>query len=208
MKGQLFPYKDDNVAKSKPIVTYGIIIACIAVFILSLTDFENIINGYGFTPANFVLITLFTSMFLHAGIEHLFGNLWYLWIFGDNVEDRFGRIKYILFYLASGIAATLAQYATDPLSIIPSIGASGAISGVLGAYLVFFPKVRVKVIGPMYSTFEIPAVAMIGFWFVLQFILGTMSLFGATSSIAFWAHVGGFVFGASVAFVYKLIYKE
>lgn len=207
MKGQLFPYKDDNVAKSKPIATYGIIIACIAVFIFSLTDFENIINGYGFTPANFVLITLFTSMFLHAGIEHLFGNLWYLWIFGDNVEDRFGKVKYILFYLASGIAATLAQYATDPLSTIPSIGASGAISGVLGAYLVFFPKVRVKVIGPMYSTFEIPAVAMIGFWFVLQFILGTMSLFGATSGIAFWAHVGGFVFGSAVAFVYKLIKK-
>ena|SRR3989338_5329983 len=207
MKGQLFPYKDDNVAKSKPYVTYSIIVIAVIAFVWSLTDFENIINNYGFTPANFVLVTLFTSMFLHAGIEHLFGNLWYLWIFGDNVEDRFGRVKYILFYLVSGIAATITQYMTDPASAIPSIGASGAISGVLGAYLVFFPKVRVKVIGPMYSTFEIPAVAMIGFWFVLQFILGTMSLFGATSSIAFFAHIGGFIFGAVAAFFYKMVAK-
>ena len=153
MKGQLFPYKDDNVAKSKPYVTYSIIVIAVIAFVWSLTDFENIINNYGFTPANFVLVTLFTSMFLHAGIEHLFGNLWYLWIFGDNVEDRFGRVKYILFYLVSGIAATITQYMTDPASAIPSIGASGAISGVLGAYLVFFPKVRVKLIRPIYNTF-------------------------------------------------------
>ncbi len=205
MKGQLFPYKDENVTKTTPVVTYGIIILCVIAFVWSLTDFEGIINGYGFVPANFVLITLITSMFLHAGIGHLFGNLWYLWIFGDNVEDKLGKAKYVLFYIASGIAATMAQYATDPISVIPTIGASGAISGVLGAYLVFYPKVRVKVIGPMYSTFEIPAVAMIGFWFVMQFIFGTMSLFGATSSIAFWAHIGGFIFGAAAAYAYKSI---
>lgn len=198
MKGQFFPYKDENVSKSFPLVTYALIAINVVAFLWSLGDFENIISGYGFIPADFALLTLFTSMFLHGGFGHIFGNMWYLYLFGDNVEDRLGKARYIVFYLLSGIAAALVHYLTGPSSIIPTIGASGAISGVLGAYLVFFPKVRVHVASYYYSG-TVPASAMIGFWFVLQLLLGTASLVGTGSGIAFWAHVGGFAFGYAVA---------
>lgn len=204
MKGQFFPYKDENVAKSKPYITYGIIIACVAVFAWSLTDFENIINTYGFTPADFVLITLFTSMFLHGSIGHIFGNMWFLFIFGDNVEDKFGKMKYILFYIAAGVAAALVHYLSDTGSAIPTIGASGAISGILGAYVVLFPHAKVHTIGPFFQRFPLPAYAMLGLWFALQFL----GLFGSGGGIAFFAHIGGFVFGAAIALVYKAFSKE
>lgn len=207
-KGQFFPTGDENPSSSTPIITYAIIGLCAIIFIWSLTDFDNIINNYGFTPANFVILTLFTSMFLHGGIDHIFGNMWFLFIFGDNVEDKFGKIGYIIFYIASGIAAALVQYITDPLSNVPTIGASGAISGVLGAYLVFYPHVRVRVISGFFSS-TVPAFIMIGLWFVIQLIMGTVSLTGGpVSNIAFWAHVGGFVFGAITALVVKMFSRS
>lgn len=203
MKGQFFPYKDENVAKNRPYITWALIAVNVIVFAWSLFNFDYIINTFGFTPANFVIITLFTSMFLHGGLDHIFGNMWYLWIFGDNVEDKFGKVKYIVFYIMAGLAAALTQYLTDPTSTVPTIGASGAISGVLGAYFALFPRVNVRV-ASYFSTFRIPAWAVIGFWFVLQFILGTVSFLGGVGSgIAFWAHVGGFVFGFAVTWILK-----
>lgn len=206
-KGIFFPYKDENVAKSRPYLTITLIALNVAVFFWSITDYEHIIGTYGFTPALFVLSTLFTSMFLHGGLEHLFGNMWYLYLFGDNVEDRFGKFYFILFYLASGLAATLVHYLTDPSSLIPTIGASGAISGVLGAYLVFYPHARIHVFSYYYQG-TVPAWMMIGFWFGLQLIFGTIVLVSnAAAGIAFWAHIGGFVFGAAVAWLYQFTQK-
>ncbi len=170
-------------------------------FVWSLTNFESIINAYGFIPANFALLTLFTSMFLHGGFGHIFGNMWFLYLFGDNVEDKFGKAKYILFYIASGLAAALVHYLSDPVSAVPTIGASGAISGVLGAYLVFFPHAKVHTIGPFYQRLTLPAYAMLGLWFVMQFL----GLFGSGGGIAFWAHIGGFAFGAAVGWIYKSV---
>lgn len=196
MKGQFFPYKDDNISKSFPYVTVSLITLNAAVFLWSLFDFENVLNTYGFRPAEFSILTIFTAMFLHGGFDHIFGNMWYLWLYGDNVEDRLGKIKYIAFYLASGVAATLLHYLTNLGSGVPAVGASGAISGILGAYLVFFPNVNVRAIGPFYQTYSISAKALIGFWFVMQFFLGIQSFTGGTKSgIAFWAHIGGFAFG-------------
>ncbi len=196
MKGQFFPYQDENVSKSFPYVTVSVIAFNIAVFIWSLSDFENILNTYGFVPAEFSILTVFTAMFLHGGLDHIFGNMWYLWLYGDNVEDRMGKVKYLAFYLMSGIAASLVHYITNLGSGIPAVGASGAISGVLGAYLVLFPNVSIKTIGPFYQTYRLPAKMLIGLWFGIQFLFGLQSFAGGTGSgIAFWAHIGGFAFG-------------
>jgi membrane associated rhomboid family serine protease len=203
MKGQFFPYKDENVAKSRPYVTYALIAINVAVFVWSLTDYEAIIGAYGFTPAEFAAATLLTSMFLHGGLDHIFGNMWFLHIFGDNVEDMFGKAKYTLFYLLSGLAASLAHYLTNLGSAIPAIGASGAISGVLGAYLAFFPHVRIRVASYYYHG-TVPAYTMLLFWFGLQLLFGAASFLGGRGSgIAFFAHIGGFVFGYAVAAVYR-----
>ncbi|MBI4018496.1 MAG: rhomboid family intramembrane serine protease [Candidatus Aenigmarchaeota archaeon] len=207
-KGQFFPYKDENVSKTTPYVTYALIAANVAIFLWSLTNFEYVINTYGFTPAAASLLTIFTSMFLHGGFDHIFGNMWYLWLFGDNVEDRMGKPLFIAFYLLSGIAATATHYITNFGSIVPAIGASGAISGVLGAYWVMFPHVRVHVFSYYYRG-TVSAQLMIGFWFLMQLFFGTASLVGgAGSGIAFWAHVGGFVFGAAAAWAWLKIKKK
>lgn len=198
MKGLFFPYKDENATEKFPIVNVALIIINAAIFLWSLSDFNNIISRYGFVPADFVLVTLLTSIFLHGGFDHIIGNMWYLFLFGDNIEDKFGKIRYLAFYLLSGLAAAFVHYLTDPFSPIPTIGASGAISGVLGAYFVFFPKVRVHVASYYYSG-TVSASTMIGLWFIMQLLLGAASLAGRGSGIAFWAHVGGFVFGYAVA---------
>ncbi|MFH0948900.1 MAG: rhomboid family intramembrane serine protease [Candidatus Aenigmatarchaeota archaeon] len=201
MKGQLFPYKDENVTRKRPYVTWALIAVTVAIFILSLTNFENIISKYGFMPSEFALLTLLTSMFLHGGFDHIIGNMWFLFLFGDNVEDKFGKAKYLAFYLVAGIAATFVHYLTNPASTIPTIGASGAISGVLGAYMILFPKVRVHV-AVYYQRTTVPAYVMIGLWFFMQLIFGAMSLAGGQGSgIAFFAHVGGFVFGCAVTWL-------
>ncbi|MFN4218766.1 MAG: rhomboid family intramembrane serine protease [Candidatus Bipolaricaulia bacterium] len=153
-----------------------------------------------------VWLTLLTAMFMHAGFWHILGNMWYLWIFGDNVEDVFGRLGYVLFYLLSGLAAAFAQILTNPNTVIPMVGASGAISGVLGAYFVLFPYGRVLTLVPLFPFFvrliELPAILLLGFWFVLQF-LGGISSPVEGGGVAYWAHAGGFVTGALLALLVK-----
>ena len=205
MRGQFFPYKDENPSRSFPIVTTSLIIVNVAVFAWSLLDFENVVFTYGFTPVHFSFFTIITSMFLHGGLGHIFGNMWYFWLFGDNVEDRFGKVKFLIFYLAAGIFASFAHFLSDPASAIPAIGASGAISGVLGAYAALFPKVKVKTIGPFYQTFELPAYVLMGLWFGLQLFSGALDVLGGLGGggIAFFAHIGGFVFGYMIGLAYN-----
>jgi len=207
MKGQFLPYKDENVASRFPVVTVALILINIIVFVWSFLNFEGIISTFGFTPATFVITTLLTSMFLHGGIDHLFGNMLFLHIYGDNIEDKLGRLPYLGFYLAAGVVAALVHFLTNPASLIPTIGASGAISGVLGAYIVLFPKVKVRTLvgyGFFFQTIRLPAYFLIGFWFVMQLIFGSISLVGGVGSgIAFFAHIGGFIFGYGVTWLIK-----
>jgi len=152
---------------------------------------------------------VFASIFLHGGWEHLLGNMLFLWIFGNNIEDRLGRLKYLLFYLAGGVAAALAQVAIDPASDIPLVGASGAIAATLGAYLVLFPRARILTLVFLvffYQLIEVPAVIILAFWFVLQLIDGVASLGAETAGggVAFFAHIGGFVAGAVVGFLVRV----
>ncbi|MBS3096452.1 rhomboid family intramembrane serine protease [Candidatus Woesearchaeota archaeon] len=205
-KAQFFPLKDENPRSKFPFVNFLFIGINVAVFVFSLTSFEYFINNYGFTPAKFSILTLFTSMFLHGGIAHIFGNMWFLHIFGDNVEDKFGHFKYVIFYILSGIAASLLHLLLNIGSNVPAVGASGAISGVLGAYVIIFPNVKVHVIGRFYHGM-VSTKFMLGIWFLFQLVSGTFSLFGAQSGIAFFAHIGGFVFGAGFALIYKLFSK-
>jgi membrane associated rhomboid family serine protease len=144
---------------------------------------------------------LVTSMFLHGGWMHLIGNMWFLWIFGNNVEDSMGRLRFVAFYLLTGLAAAFGQVTAQPDSIIPMVGASGAISGVMGAYLVLYPRVRVYALVPIFVFFTsiaLPAWAMLGYWFVIQFFSGLMSIQSDGGGVAFWAHIGGFVAGVAL----------
>ncbi|MSQ28803.1 MAG: rhomboid family intramembrane serine protease, partial [Dehalococcoidia bacterium] len=148
-----------------------------------------------------IWFTLFSSMFMHGGWMHIIGNMLYLWVFGDNVEDRLGRLNFLLFYLISGLAADAAQILSDPVSRTPSLGASGAVAGVLGAYLLFYPKHRVNCLiflGIFISRTQLPAILVLGFWFVLQLFNSFVSS-GAESGVAYWAHVGGFAAGMLIA---------
>ncbi|MBX9877056.1 MAG: rhomboid family intramembrane serine protease [Candidatus Obscuribacterales bacterium] len=205
----MFPVYDDNQSSSKPIVTWVLIVINVFVFVNEVTMPEGALNSFldvwGTVPSKLThspgtgeYLTLFTSMFLHGGWSHLIGNMWFLHIFGDNVEDRMGHFKYLLFYLICGIAASLAQVYSDINTTIPGIGASGAISGVLGAYLILFPGARVRTYIGTYTSIWVPAVFFIVIWFMMQFLpaLASMNLAGAkTGGIAFWAHVGGFIAG-------------
>ena len=150
-----------------------------------------------------IWLTLFTSMFMHGGWLHILGNMWFLWIFGDNVERRFGSLPYLAFYLAAGIIASFAQIAADPLSKIPSLGASGAIAGVLGAYIALFPTNRVTIIALRFIPFAVPAIVAIGIWAVLQFVNGyaSIAVTEQTGGVAYLAHVGGFITGVVVGLV-------
>jgi membrane associated rhomboid family serine protease len=156
----------------------------------------------------FTLLPFLTSMFLHGGFLHIVSNLWTLWIFGDNVEDRMGPLRFLVFYLLSGLAAAGVHWITDPTSTMPTIGASGAIAGVLGAYLLLYPRARVVTMVPVLFyplVFELPAVVFLGFWFLLQLWSGLTSLgsTGAVAGIAWWAHVGGFLAGMALLQVFK-----
>src|SRR5512138_793078 len=202
----MFPIGDDNSGRRlTPVVTYALIAANILVFLIELIAGDPFIEAWSFIPARFLADpagdfgTIFSSMFMHAGLLHIGGNMLYLWIFGDNVEDRFGHAKFLAFYLVCGVAATFAQMAFTMESTIPSLGASGAIAGVLGAYLLLYPNRRVTVLAG-YVILEVPSLIVIGFWFVLQLFSGIGSLGAAdTGGIAFMAHVGGFVAGVVLA---------
>ncbi len=206
----MIPIKDTVRARSFPIVNWLIIIANFLVFFYELSlshpALRHFVATYGMVPARLwhdpaaAWPTIFTSMFIHGGWFHILSNMWVLYIFGDNVEDRMGSGKYLIFYLLSGMAAALLQAYVLPNSHIPTVGASGAIAGVLGAYLVFFPNSRVitLVFFFVFVTFvEIPSVLFLGFWFFTQLYSGWLALLSpaAMGGVAWWAHVGGFVFG-------------
>ncbi len=187
-----------------------IIAVNIYVFFTQLTapHFESFIKAYGFVPAQFSVInpysytTIFTSMFMHGSIIHIISNLWFLHIFGDNIEDEMGHFKYLLFYLVGGVAATLAQYFIDPSSTLPLIGASGAISAVSGAYFVLHAHAKVETLIPFFFIWdivELPARFMLGYWFAIQLVSGLSSAGAEGGGIAWFAHIGGFVFGYLVA---------
>ena len=204
----MIPLKDDNPRLMTPVVNYGLIVCNIAIFIYQLSmpesEVEMFVHAYGAVPANITqgmhLSSLLTAMFLHGGFAHLIGNMLYLWIFGDNVEGLMGHGRYLVFYLLCGLAATISHIAVEPNSELPMIGASGAISGVLGAYLIKFPRARVLILVPIFiclTTFRIPALFVLGFWFLTQLTNG-LGFFHANMSgggVAWFAHIGGFVAG-------------
>ena len=208
----MFPIGDDNSARrSVPYVTYALVAINVLVFFLELNNGDAFIREWAFIPARFSadpatnIPTVFSAMFMHGGWLHLGGNMLYLWIFGDNVEDRFGHLKYLAFYLLAGIAATFAQYLFLPESNVPNVGASGAIAGVLGAYLLMFPHARVNVLLGR-SVVAMPAIVVLGFWIVLQLVSGVGSIAytdADVGGIAYMAHVGGFVAGFLMAFVFR-----
>src|ERR1700752_1349713 len=208
----MFPVSDVIPSRTTPVVTIGLIGLNALVFLheLTLTDrqLQIFVENYGVIPAYFTWLSVFTSMFLHGGWLHVAGNILYLWIFGDNVEDRFGHGLYLLFYLGSGAAAALAQTAFNPHSLVPMVGASGAIAGVMGAYFVLFPHSRV--LTAIFIVFfmdlvEIPAIFFLGIWFLMQFFSGVGSLGAdaADGGVAFWAHVAGFAVGAVSGLVWR-----
>jgi len=224
----VIPLRDANPVRQTPIVTIALIVACIAAFAYRLgvesnsgqTGVEDFFFEFGIVPAKLTAalgegrfvgqetLAIFTSMFLHVNLIHLVGNLIYLWIFGNNIEDRLGRLWFLLFYLGGGIAAAVAQIAIDPSSEVPMVGASGAISAVLGAYIVLFPSARILslvFLGFFYQLIEVPAIIILGFWFLLQLIdgIGSLGLAGAEGGVAFFAHIGGFAAGVAIGLLVR-----
>ena len=207
----MFPIGDDDRAlRTVPLVTYALLALNILFFFVELSGGEAFIMRWAFVPSRFLAnpitdsLTLFTSMFMHAGWVHLGGNMLYLWIFGDNVEDRFGHIKFITFYILCGIAATFSQLAFSLGSSIPNLGASGAIAGVLGAYILLFPERRVSVLQGL-RVIQVPAVIVIGLWIVLQFYsgIGSIAYSSDIGGVAYMAHIGGFVAGFVLTFLFR-----
>lgn len=224
----MIPLRDANPVRRTPIITIATIVACVAAFAYmqgieasqGVEGVEEFFDTYGVVPAQLTAawssgqyfgpetLAIFTSMFLHVNLIHLVGNMVYLWIFGNNIEDKFGRFWFIGFYLVGGVAAVLAQVFINPTSEVPMVGASGAISAVLGAYLVLFPGARILslvFLGFFYQLIEVPAVLVLGFWFVLQLIDGiaSLGLAGAEGGIAFFAHIGGFAAGAAIGLLVR-----
>jgi membrane associated rhomboid family serine protease len=200
---------DDSARRHTPIVTYLLIALNVIVFFLEMSGGDAFIEKWAFVPSRFLahpaedFPTLFTSMFMHAGWVHLIGNMLYLWIFGDNVEDRFGYGKYILFYLVCGLGATFAQLAFSTDSSIPNLGASGAIAGILGSYLLLFPQGRIRVFTGQQIAYA-PAILVIGLWIILQFFSGIGSLSSTQQGgVAYMAHIGGFVTGLVLTFLFR-----
>jgi membrane associated rhomboid family serine protease len=201
---------DDSGRRTFPIVTYALIALNVLFFIVELSGGDTFIGTWAFVPSRFLanpvgdFLTIFSSMFMHAGWVHLGGNMLYLWIFGDNVEDRFGHIPFIFFYLLCGIAATFAQLAFSIGSDIPNLGASGAIAGVLGAYILLFPQGKVRVLQGQ-QVIQVSALIVIGLWIVLQFFSGIGSITNTadTGGVAYMAHIGGFAAGFLLTFLFR-----
>ncbi len=231
----MFPYRDDNPTLATPVATMAIIALNVAVWVLvqgmgSEPQLAKSVCELGLVPGDFLgrlpegtavrmgpgvacvfsgepsWYTPLTSMFLHGGWLHLIGNMWFLWLFGNNVEDSMGRVRYVLFYLLCGLAAASTQTFLNPSSAVPMVGASGAISGVMGAYVLLYPRVRVHVLLVLIifiTTIQLPAWVMLGYWFLLQLAGGASSLGASEGGVAFWAHVGGFAAGALLISVFK-----
>lgn len=210
----MIPIRDSMRPKRKPFINWLLIIINLLVFFyetgLSKNQLEEIYFRYGIIPTEVLhlaqtgafldppFLPFFSAMFLHGSWLHIIGNMWYLWIFGDNVEDRLGHFRYLLFYLIGGIIGSIAHILVNPTSPVPIIGASGAIAGVLGGYLITFPRSRVLALVPVFfflTLMEIPAVVYLAFWFILQLFNGILSLGGVANPVAFWAHIGGFAAG-------------
>jgi membrane associated rhomboid family serine protease len=215
----VIPLRDSVPRRTFPFTNNLLIGLNVAAFLVQLSqgpDLAAFLSRWAFVPARLLhpsawgmaplasLATVFTSMFLHGGFLHLAGNLLFLWIFGDNVEDALGHFRYLVFYLAAGVAAAALQTALNPASAVPNIGASGAIAGVLGGYFVLYPRARVVTLVPLIFLFpliEVPAALYLLFWFLMQFWMGSANLASAARNpeaggVAWWAHVGGFLFGA------------
>jgi membrane associated rhomboid family serine protease len=221
----MIPLSDDPHRRIFPLVTVSLIVINIVVFLYELSlgnRLQGFVQSFGTVPAEIVsgrdlppgaplgniYVTLFTSMFLHGGLLHLASNMLFLWVYGDNVEDALGHLGYLVFYLVCGLAANFAQIAINVESTVPSIGASGAIAGVLGGYIVMFPSAQVRTLlflGPFITITRIPALLLIGFWFVTQLIsgVGQLGIAEETGGVAFWAHIGGFVVGLILGLFFR-----
>ena len=216
----MIPLRDDQPTSSTPFINYFLIALNVVVFLFELSvgmqsrgQLNALMFQFGVVPHNEIglltgtpvfspgaaFVPILTAMFLHASWGHVIGNMWFLWIFGDNVEDHLGHFKYLVFYLLSGVAASFTHILLNADSRIPSVGASGAIAGVLGAYFILYPRARVLTWFPPFFLFYLPAWLMLGYWFVIQFVSGAATAIAethqTTGGVAFWAHVGGFVAG-------------
>jgi membrane associated rhomboid family serine protease len=210
----MFPVSDDNSQRrTLPVVTYALIALNVLIFFIELNAGDEFIKEWAFIPSRFSgepaadAVTILTAMFMHGSWLHLFSNMLFLWIFGDNVEDRFGHLPFLIFYLLVGTAATFAQFAVTPDSSVPNVGASGAIAGVLGAYLIMFPQSRVNVLLGR-QIVAMPAIIVLGLWIVLQFFsgVGTIAYTDETAGqggIAYMAHIGGFFAGLLLTFLFR-----
>ena len=219
----MIPIRDRNPTRGTPFVNIGLIGVNLAAFLYEVSlgpRVETLFLSYGIVPADVLsaffgyqyidaVVPFFTSMFLHGGWLHLAGNMLYLWIFGDNIEDKLGHGRYLAFYIVCGVVAGGLHVFIDPGSIIPTVGASGAISGVLGAYLLLFPRARVLTVIPIFffiQLAELPALIVLGFWFIMQFLYGMISLgyeTGGMGGVAWWAHIGGFVAGMVIILPFR-----
>jgi membrane associated rhomboid family serine protease len=220
----MFPLRDTIPSRSFPIVTLFLIITNSIVFIYELLlgpALDQFLNTFGVIPVFYTqalqenplqvitgIIPIFSSIFLHGGWIHVISNMWFLWIFGDNVEDRTGHFRFLLFYLLCGFLATLAHIIANPLSSVPTIGASGAIAGVMGAYIILYPRAKIVTLIFLFifiQIIEIPAFFFLGFWVILQIISGTLStgLTQESGGVAWWAHIGGFFVGFLLIFIFK-----
>jgi membrane associated rhomboid family serine protease len=210
----MIPLRDVIPSRTFPIFTIAFIVLNSVAFVfeqsLSPTALEEFIRTYGVVPVRLEGVAVLTSMFLHGGWLHFLGNMLYLWIFGDNVEDRLGHGRFVVFYLMCGAAAAVAHVLMNPNSTIPTIGASGAIAGVMGAYFVLYPNSRVLALVPLiviWEIIEVPAILFLGLWFLMQFFQGVGSMAAKagieTGGVAFWAHIAGFVFGMAGVFVLR-----
>jgi membrane associated rhomboid family serine protease len=209
----MFPVSDVIPSKTTPYVTVGLVALNVVAFLyelqLSRPELRALVQAFGVVPATFAWPAVLTSMFLHDGWMHVIGNMLYLWIFGDNVEDHLGHVGYLIFYLFCGAAAAMGQVTVNPDSRIPMIGASGAIAGIMGAYFVLYPRSRVLtavVLVFFLDLIEIPAIFFLGVWFLMQLFngVGSLGVRSATGGVAFWAHIAGFALGAAVGLTVRL----
>jgi membrane associated rhomboid family serine protease len=210
----MIPIRDVIPSRTTPVVTIALLLLNVGVFLAAPSSsspaFETFVRTWGVTPASFEWSTLFTSMFMHGGWMHLGSNMLFLWIFGDNVEDRMGHGRYLAFYVLCGAVAVGAQVLAEPGSSVPMVGASGAIAGVLGAYIVMFPHSRVLTLVPLFifvTFIEVPAGILLGLWFAMQLLSGVGSMLVVQpedmGGVAFWAHAGGFVAGVLLVFLFQ-----
>lgn len=231
----MFPISDDNPRAHLPVATFSIIAINVAVWVLlqglgSPRALAESMCSWALIPGELLgyvsagtqiqvgpnlacrfdgegnVFSLFTSMFMHGGWFHIIGNMWFLWVFGDNVEDEMGPLRFAVFYVTCGLAAAAAQIVTNPDSVVPMVGASGAIGGVMGAYALLFPRVRVNlliILGFFVTTVAVPAIFMLGYWFLLQLLQGIPALGSERGGVAFWAHIGGFLAGVALVWVFR-----